>query len=87
MAATMRVTKDERVLLVTLWPNAARERRGREAWPLDGRSRHESGHRASTTLLWDLAPARAVEDTPQGKILGKALVMMLDPRSHEQEVA
>lgn len=50
-------------------------------------SMDESGHGASTTLLWDLAPARAVEDTPQSKILGKVLVMMLDPRSHEQEVA
>ncbi len=41
----------------------------------------------SRVSAWDLATARAVEYTPQGEILGKVLVMMLDPRSHEQEVA
>ena len=41
----------------------------------------------SQSLLWNLATARAVEYTPQGEILAKVLVVMLDPGGHEQEVA
>src|SRR5580765_5962500 len=44
----------------------------------------ESGF--SQLLLCDLATSRPVEYTPQGEILGKVLVMMLNSRSHEQKV-
>jgi hypothetical protein len=38
-------------------------------------------------LYWDLATMRAVKYTPQRKVLGNVLELMLGPRSHEQKVA
>ena len=38
-------------------------------------------------LYWDLATMGAVKYAPQCQIAGSVLELMLDPRSHEQDVA